>query len=93
MVNVVFNIQMIESDEGWLDSYERGVMVEQTKNQLASHIQNALKDLLCETHHQPPQVAINGKYDVETEELNVEYDVQTCCPLFLMQCVARLNRN
>jgi hypothetical protein len=93
MVNVIFNIQMIDSDEGWLDSYERDVLIEQTKNQLIGHIQNALKDLTCDTHQKPPQVTINGVYDVETEELNVEYDVQTCCQLFLMQCVARLNRN
>lgn len=93
MVEVVFNIEMIESDQGWLDSYERGVLIEQTKNQLEAHIQQALKNLLCDTHQQPPQVTINGRYDVETEELNVEYDIQTCCQLFLMQCVARLNRN
>lgn len=93
MINVVFNVQMIESDEGWLDSYEREVMIEQTKNQLEKHIQTALKDLICDTHQQTPQVTINGEYDVATEELNVKYDIQTCCQLFLMQCVARLNRS
>lgn len=93
MVNVVFNIQIIESEDGWLDSYEREVMIEQTKQQLQGHIQQAFKDLLCDTHQKAPQITINGTYHIETEDMNVEYDIQTCCQLFLMQCVARLNRS
>ncbi len=95
MINVLFNIHITDDeshDDAWLDPYERDMMLEHTRGQITAHVQRALGTLICETHNQMPQVTINGTYNSLTEELDIQYDVQTCCQLFLMQCVAALNR-
>jgi hypothetical protein len=37
-------------------------------------------------------VQIAGTYDAGAEQLDIHYNVDTCCQPFLMQCVAALNR-
>jgi hypothetical protein len=94
MINVVFDIRITDNEDenAWLDPYERDMMLEHTRSQINTHIQRALGELMCDTHHQPPQVTITGTYNNDTEELDVNYDIQTCCQLFLMQCVVTLNK-
>lgn len=94
-VDVTFDVQ-ITHDEGdpdtWLDPGEREMLLDHTRHQLIRHVQQALKDMTCPEHGQPPAVAISGTFDSVTEQMDIQYQVHTCCNLFLMQCVAALNR-
>jgi len=95
-INVNFDIQMTAdvdaNEDAWLDPYETQMMLDHTRAQIDAHIQRALGTMHCDTHSEPPRVTVNGRYDTEQEELDISYDVQTCCKPFLAQCIAALNR-
>lgn len=75
-----------------LDEYEIAMMLEHTKAQLSHHVQQSLGDLRCEAHGQQAKVRVTGSYSLETEQIDVSYNVDTCCKPFLMQAVMALNR-
>lgn len=94
-LQITFDVQVDETDmqdDPWLDAYETRMMLDNTRHQLESHVKHALGDLTCPEHAKHAHVTINGVYNAETEELDVSYNVDTCCQLFLMQCIAALNR-
>jgi hypothetical protein len=98
MVEVTFDIQVVDEDdalpeaERFLDNYELDMMLEHTRSQLNTHIQRALAGMRCAEHDQPPAVRVEGEYHLDTEQLEVNYHVETCCKPFLMQTVMALNQ-
>lgn len=96
MIAITFDIQLTgddaDPDSAWLDPYERDMMLDHTRAQITAHVQRALAGMTCDTHGEPPVVTISGTYDAHTETLDISYDVQTCCRLFLLRCISALNR-
>lgn len=99
MVEIAFNIQIKDDtdaapvgDERLFDDYELAVMLEHTKAQITRQVQHALGDLRCAEHDQPAKVTIGGAYSLETEQLDIQYALDTCCKPFLLQAIAALNR-
>ncbi|MFW5696369.1 MAG: hypothetical protein ACOCXR_01145 [Phototrophicaceae bacterium] len=94
-LEVSFDIQAGGSDEApdaWLDPYETQMMLDTTRAQIEAHVRQALTGMTCATHNESPRVLITGVYDAETEQLDISYDVDTCCKPFLAQCIAALNQ-
>lgn len=96
MIEVTFDIQLdgggMDHQDMMADDYELSMMMEHTKSQMNTHIQRALGDLLCDEHREAPEVKIVGKYSLETEQLDVSYNIDTCCKPFLLKSIAALNR-
>jgi hypothetical protein len=93
MIPVHFRIRMTDEDnpDAWLHPLETQMMLDHTRAQINAHVQKALGDLVCAEHDEQASVTITGTYDAATEQLEIGYDVQTCCRHFLMRCVAALN--
>lgn len=98
MVEITFNIRVEDGadaatqDERLFDDYELAIMLQQTKAQLARQVEQALGDLRCPEHDQAPAVVIGGTYSLESEQLEIQYALDTCCKPFLLRAVAALNR-
>ena len=94
MVNIEFQIEVVggAQDNPLLDEYEVGFLLETTKHHITQHVQNRLSAHLCDVHGQPPRVVVSGQYDLETEQLEVDYSVDACCSRMVMQSVALLSR-
>ncbi len=95
MIDVAFNIRTTgdaSAEDRLLDDYELRQMLDHTRSQINQHVQDALAGMRCPEHDQPPRVTITGTYNTETDQLDVSYNVDTCCKLFLMQAIAALNR-
>lgn len=94
MIEIEFNIRVDRDnpqDAPWLDESEMAMMLDYTKQQIRQHVQNTLGDLRCEEHGGAPRVIVSGAYSLETEQLELSYHIDTCCPMLLMRAVAALN--
>ncbi len=94
MIDITFDIQVDREGEHadpLLDDYELNMLLEHTRAQIARHVQNSLGDLRCTVHNQAPAVTITGSYSLDTEQLDINYHVDTCCKTFLMQAIMALN--
>jgi hypothetical protein len=95
MIDVAFDIQLTgdaDAEDRLLDDYELQAMLDHTRAQINQHVQDALADLRCEEHGEPARVTISGTYNTETDQLDVSYNIDTCCKLFLMRAITALNR-
>ena len=95
MIRVDFDITVDETASQaapLLDEYERAMMLDHTKAQINKHVQQQLTNLYCDEHGEPPKVRITGTYSLETEQLDISYNVDTCCKRFLLRAVTELNR-
>lgn len=95
MIEITFDITIDEADshdEPLLDSFEINQLLDHTRGQITRHVQQSLGDLRCDIHDEPARVHINGCYSLQTEQLDINYDVNACCKLFLLRAIAALNR-
>ena len=93
-VNVQFDITVDEAgahDNPLLDPYELDMMLHHTKAQIEQHVQRCIGDLRCDEHGEPAQVCVSGIYSMETEQLDISYNIDACCQLFVLQAAAALN--
>ena len=93
MVQIDFDFRT-EGDElpdAFLDSYELELMFEQTRQSMRAGLERKLANATCEEHGEAPQITITGLYDNETEQMDIQYHIDTCCKLFLMRVMQRLN--
>ncbi|GAB4523083.1 MAG: hypothetical protein OHK0046_36360 [Anaerolineae bacterium] len=94
MIEVEFDIQVTDTpqEEPLFDTYEMDMMLAHTKEQMLKQVEASLGAMRCAQHDQPPKVRISGKYSLQTEQLEVVYNIDTCCNTFLMQSIRALNR-
>lgn len=94
MIDIEFDLTTIggASDDPFLDGEEVGFLLESTKHHITQHVQNRLGQYRCPTHGQPARVVVRGQYDLETEQLEVEYGIDACCNAMVMQSAALLGR-
>lgn len=95
MIQITFNIHIDESqvpDSPLFDEFELAQMLDHTKAQIVQFLQTRLGGLRCPTHDEAPRVRVDGVYHADSEQLDFQYHLDTCCQMFLMQAIAMLNR-
>jgi hypothetical protein len=94
MVEIEFAFQVVDGASAldpYLDEYEIELMFDNTSRQIAQHIENKLGDLRCDEHGEAPRVTITGEYSNFTEQLEIEYHIDGCCNLFVLEAIQVLN--
>jgi hypothetical protein len=86
-----FDIDGTLQEEAFLDRYELDYLFRQTRESIAQSLERKLEAVLCHEHQQAPTITISGRYNGETEQMDIEYHIDTCCQLFLVQVVSILN--
>lgn len=86
-----FDIDGILHEDPFLDRYQIQWMFDQTRQSIETTLQRKLAGVVCEEHGEAPKVLITGRYDAEAEQLDVQYNLDTCCKLFLVRVVKTLN--
>lgn len=95
MVDVQFDMKLTgDSPESGalLDPLEIRQLLESTQHHIAQHIQNRLGGQVCEEHGEAPRVIVTGSYDLDGEQLDVQYNIEACCNLMIMRAAALLGR-
>jgi hypothetical protein len=95
MIDVEFNIRVDDSEaapDRLMDDYELAMMLQHTKAQITKQVQDSLGEMRCAEHDQAPRVIVSGAYSTESEQLELQYNIDTCCKRFLMEAVHALNR-
>lgn len=94
MIDIEFDFHIAGengADEPYLDEYELQTMFDHTRQQINQQVQTKLANVRCPDHDQPPRVKITGVYSAETEQLDIQYHIDTCCNLLLLKAVQALN--
>src|SRR5690606_34412522 len=84
-VDYDFDIDGALHEDPFLDSYEINLMFEQTKQSMTHAMTRKLEGIICDEHGEAPVITIIGRYNAETEQFDITYNVNTCCKLFLMR--------
>lgn len=94
MIDITFEFstggQPTDSDP-FLDDYEIRLLFESTRQQMRQQITRALNHLRCETHGQAPRVKVSGVYNRTNEQFDLQYHIDGCCNLLVMQAIHALN--
>jgi hypothetical protein len=93
MVEVIFDFDTegTAGEESFLDPYEINMLFENTKRDLGGSIQRKLEGVVCAEHGKAPRVMLSGRYNQDTENMDINYHVDTCCQMFLVRVVKLLN--
>lgn len=95
MVDIQFDMTLTgDSPESGalLDPLEIRQLLESTQHHIAQHIHNRLDDATCDVHGEAPRVIVTGAYDLDSEQLDVQYNIEACCNLMIMKSAALLGR-
>ena len=80
-------------DDALLDQYELDALFAATRQTVTRDLECQLDGVVCAEHSKPPQLKITARYDTEAEQFDLQYHIDTCCPLFLARVIKTLNRN
>lgn len=86
-----FDIEGALQDEPFLDRYELEYLFQQTRESIGKALERKLSDVRCDEHGQEPSITVSGRYDGESEQMEIEYHVDTCCQMFMLRVVQALN--
>jgi len=81
-----------EQPDAFLDDYELERLFESTRTSLAAGLRRKFATVRCAEHGVAPQFRISGRYDKDSEEMDLQYHVDTCCQLFLLRVMQILNQ-
>ena len=87
-----FQTEGEELPDAFLDSYELEMMFENTRRSISGGLHRKLDYVTCGEHGAPPKFRITGIYNNETEQMDIQYHVDTCCQLFLVRVMRILNQ-
>ena len=76
----------------FLDRYELEQMFDNTRRSIGTGLRRKFADVICEEHQQAPEFKISGVYDYNSEEMDIQYHVDTCCQVFLLRVMQILNK-
>ena len=79
-------------EDALLDQYELDALFESTRQSVTRDLQRQLDGVVCAEHGKPPRLKITARYDTEMEQFDLQYHIDTCCPLFLARVIKTLNR-
>ena len=94
MLDITFEMDMQGElpDDALLDQYELDALFAATRASVQLDLERQLDGMVCAEHHQPPRLKITAHYDTEMEQFDLQYHIDTCCPLFLARVIKTLNR-
>ncbi|MAU13680.1 MAG: hypothetical protein CL607_27940 [Anaerolineaceae bacterium] len=90
-INFDFDTEGSAHEDAFLDAYELDMLFQQTSQSIRAGLERKLADVTCAEHGNAPRITITGRYDRETEQMDLNYHVDTCCQLFLVRVVKLLN--
>jgi len=86
-----FAIEGQLGEESFLDAYEVGLLFDQTQRELGEALARKLEGLICPEHGQAARLTLRGRYDAACDEMDIHYDLDPCCPLFMARIIKTLN--
>lgn len=81
-----------ELPDAFLSVYELDMMFDHTRQSIRNGLERKFEAVMCTDHCVAPKFKITGRYNNETEQLDIQYHVDTCCKLFLVRVMAILNK-
>ncbi len=66
-------------------------MLEHTSAQIRRQVERQVGEMRCEEHGGQPKVTVTGTYTTDTEQMELNYHVDTCCQMLLLRTVQALN--
>jgi hypothetical protein len=66
-------------------------MLEHTSAQIRRQVERQVGEMRCEEHGSQPKVTVTGSYTTDTEQMELNYHVDTCCQMLLLRTVQALN--
>ncbi|MCY3575435.1 MAG: hypothetical protein OXG92_01960 [Chloroflexi bacterium] len=94
MLQIEFELRA-EGDElpdAFLDASELEMMFAGTRTSLGDSLRRKFAAVKCGEHGSPPKFTISGAYDRATEQMDLQYHVDTCCQAFLLRVMQILNQ-
>ena len=82
----------VAQPDAFLDSYELELMFDGTRRSIGAGLERKFRDVVCGEHGEAPKFVVTGIYDRETEEMDIQYHVDTCCQYFLLRVMQLLNQ-
>lgn len=86
-----FDIDGALRQDPFLDRLQIQMMFEQTRQSIEHSVKRKLSGLTCDEHGAEPTVIITGRYDTDREEFDINYNLDTCCKMFMVRVVKTLN--
>lgn len=78
--------------DAFLGAAELEMMLDHTRCSIGAGLERKLGDAVCAQHGQAPKFLIAGRYDHESEQMDIHYHIDACCQLFLLDVMRMLNR-
>lgn len=78
-------------DGSFLNAYEVSLMFSQTERELGEALMRKLEGLICPQHGQVARLTVRGRYDAARDEMDIHYDLDPCCPMFMARVIKTLN--
>lgn len=78
--------------DAFLDPYELEMMFDSARQSIRAGLERKIGDMTCAEHGQTPKFLIAGRYDQASEQMDIQYHIDTCCQLFLLDVMRMLNR-
>ncbi|RMG84276.1 MAG: hypothetical protein D6712_11530 [Chloroflexi bacterium] len=95
-IEITFEFQVQQGSNGsggeHADSLEQHMLFEHTRASLERDIRRKLGRIVCNEHHEAPKIHITCTYDALNEQMDVNWNIDTCCKLFFVQVVKTLNQ-
>ena len=81
-----------ELPDAFLDASEVEMMFDGTRRSLEAGLRRKFQAVTCGEHQVPPKFTISGIYDRQSEQMDLQYHVDTCCQAFLLRVMQILNQ-
>ncbi len=78
--------------DAFLDARELDMMFDSTRRSIDAGLRRKFRDEICSEHNKAPRFKISGVYDNESELMDIQYHVDTCCQRFLLRVMQILNQ-
>lgn len=82
----------VEAPDAFLDAQEVQRMFAGARQSIGAGLRRKFADVVCAEHSAPPRFKISGVYDNRTEQMDIQYHVDTCCQRFLLRVMRILNQ-
>lgn len=87
-----FQTEGDELPDAYFDAFELDVMFQHTRESIRKTLEHKLTGVVCDQHGEAPRFTITATYNHETEQMDLAYNIDTCCKLFLVRVTKILNR-
>lgn len=81
-----------ELPDAFLDAAELEQMFAGTRRSISAGLRRKLRDVVCGEHGEAPGITVSGVYDHESEQMDLQYHIDTCCQFFLLRVLRVLNQ-